>query len=241
MEGMQAFLEREKKRLSCETVRAYERELALFDRRFSSVEARKIRREDVASYLTSRATSAASMARAGSVLRAYFSFLKETGIRADCPVDQSGARFVKSPPRVAEWERKEFFYRHFEEGLYGLRARAMIALLGDTGMRVSDLVRLTVSDFTVDPPRITFGTKKTCAVLCRETAECVLQYCFAKGGNGDTADAYLFTSRTASPLSRQSVWLILRRHAARCGIDAPVSPRIIRAWHQENAKKKDEI
>jgi site-specific recombinase XerD len=94
----------------------------------------------------------ATRRRKASALRSFFRFLDETGARAGDPADEL------VPPEVDdrrvryltedEYQRLRYAARH------DLRDAAMIEVLLQTGMRLSDLAGLHLSDLTLAPDRL---------------------------------------------------------------------------------------
>ena len=235
MEYVQAFFAREASRLSPETVRAYRRELKRFARYGN------ITNETVALYLHDRAAfSKATLARAKSALRAYFSFLAKSGVRVPRIAWNRISVISRPVAPVSEPERKLFLTVFEETGIDALRCRAICHLLMETGMRVSELVALKRLDFSLVPPRITFGCGRKTVSLSESTATWIQRCFLATRQDASEKDPPLFSGRTGAPLSRQSVWKLLRMHAAYCGIETPVSPQTLRAWYQESHGIKKE-
>ncbi len=114
----------------------------------------------------------------------------------------------------------------------GYRDKAMLELLYATGMRVSELVHLSVSDINLrfnwvicrdgDRERmVPFGPKAGAALT---------QYidqgrdCFLKKEHMD----FLFLNCSGAPMSRQGFWKVLKSYARKAGIEKDITPRMFR-------------
>jgi site-specific recombinase XerD len=117
----------------------------------------------------------------------------------------------------------------------GRRDRAMMLLLVQTGLRVSELVGLTCTDITLGSSanvRCEGKGRKQRAVPINPTVEVVLQTWLAEraGRPGDP----LFPTRTGRPLSRDAVALRISTHTATATLNCPsiqgrkIHPHVLR-------------
>jgi integrase/recombinase XerD len=115
----------------------------------------------------------------------------------------------------------------------GLRERTMLELMYASGLRVSELVTLKIVELSLNDGvlRITGKGSKTRLVPFGEQARHWLERYMkeARGVilNGQVDDALFVTSR-GGPMTRQMFWIVIKKHAARAGIDAPLSPHTLR-------------
>lgn len=122
----------------------------------------------------------------------------------------------------------------------GLRDTALLELLYGTGARVSEIVDLDVDDVT----RVLHGDEDTGLRLVgkggKQRVVPLGKYARAavaawlESGRAEFAKAAkspppaLFLNRRGGRLSRQSVWAVLRRRAEAAGLDAEISPHMLR-------------
>jgi integrase/recombinase XerD len=116
----------------------------------------------------------------------------------------------------------------------GLRDRAMLETLYATGLRVSELTGLRLSQLSLDMGVVRVvgkGSKERLVPLGEEAVGWLHRYVgevragLAAGGK---TDAVFLTARRG-PMSRQAFWLIVKRHALRAGIPAArLSPHVLR-------------
>ncbi len=113
-----------------------------------------------------------------------------------------------------------------------LRDRAILELLYATGIRVSELVALTVSDVEM---RVGFlycreSRKERVIPFGSSARKALLQY-LQKGRNALQTDAesdILFLNGSGGAMSRQGVWKLIRRYGEQAGIRKEVTPHSLR-------------
>ena len=114
----------------------------------------------------------------------------------------------------------------------GLRDRAMLELLYATGLRVSELVGLTLLSLNVRQGIVRVlgkGGKERLVPVGQEALAWVARF-LAEGrsalhGGGVSV---LFPSRRGRPMTRQTFWHAVKRHALAAGIEQPLSPHGLR-------------
>jgi integrase/recombinase XerD len=115
----------------------------------------------------------------------------------------------------------------------GLRDRAMLELLYACGLRVSELVGLTALQLGLAEGclRVTGKGSKERLVPFGEEAHGWLQRYLAEARPailaGRASDALFVTARGGA-MTRQMFWKLIKAHAARAGIDVPMSPHTLR-------------
>lgn len=120
-----------------------------------------------------------------------------------------------------------------EEGPEGLRNLTMLDVLYATGLRVSELVNLTVDDLHLDRGFLkTMGKgRKERIVPLGRTALQSLQYYLATGREllrkGRSSQA-LFVTRLGKSMSRQMFWKLLKELARTAQIKKDLSPHVLR-------------
>ena len=101
------------------------------------------------SYLHQARYSAQTIQRKLSAIRSFFRFLAQQGYIASNPADRVRTiRLPKNLPKFLSKEQAEQLVQAPEkESFFGLRDKAMFETLYSTGMRVSSLSRLNLSDY----------------------------------------------------------------------------------------------
>lgn len=115
----------------------------------------------------------------------------------------------------------------------GLRERTMLELMYASGLRVSELVALKLTEVSLNDGvlRITGKGSKTRLVPFGEQARRWLEHYLAGARaiilNGQSDDALFVTGR-GGPMTRQMFWILIKKHATKASIDGPLSPHTLR-------------
>lgn len=172
-----------------------------------------------------------SVARLQAAVNGYLDFLLREGSIAAHPLpDLESPRPEKNLPRVLKAEEVEMLLDASGKGHAGARDRAILELLYATGMRVSELVGLRPADVDRSQglARVRGKGGRERLVPFGRPADRALEAWLAVRPAGPGVAPALFLSRLKKPLSRQSVWKIIRRAAAAAGLQVPVYPHILR-------------
>jgi integrase/recombinase XerD len=220
---------------------SYRRDLAQFA---SWLDARAVplpaaQRADVEAYLAEqyrRRAKATSIARRLSALRRFFGLLQQQGaIDADPTLRVRAPKLPRRLPKnLTEAQVEALLDVPDASATLGLRDRAMLETLYATGLRVSELVALTLGQVALDAGVVRVlgkGSKERLVPLGDEAVEWLRRYLArsrpALAGRGGS-DAVFLTAR-AGPMTRQAFWTLVKRCAARAGIPAAsLSPHVLR-------------
>ena len=233
--------------LSEHTISNYARDLArLSEHLGDGVDASQITRADIEGYVgwlrDTRELSARSTARALSAVRTYCRFLVREKIRSDDPSDLVPSPKLGRPLPVVLSPQEAIALTDAPNSNdpRGLRDSAMFELLYGTGLRVSELSALKMSDVDLNRGvvRCTGKGSKTRLVPVGEfavrrveryvaTARPELIERATKRGLRRLPQA-LFVSARGKGLTRQAVWKNIKRYARELGIERPVSPHKLR-------------
>lgn len=115
----------------------------------------------------------------------------------------------------------------------GLRDRAMLEMLYATGLRVSELCKLQLSDLNVDlgVVRVTGKGRKQRLVPVGAAALSAVASYLQSGRDKllkGKASPYLFVTSRGGPLTRQALWKLLGSHGRKVGIFRKMGPHAIR-------------
>jgi integrase/recombinase XerD len=199
-------------------------------------------RETLYRYLATRsgeganAHKARSNARLLSTLRRFYRLLVRDRVLIDDPTLLIDAPKVPRgvPKALSESEVDALIRAPDIDTLLGLRDRAMFELIYATGLRVSELVGLTVNlvNLRQGVLRVTGKGGKDRLVPIGEEAQDWLER-YAREARpallkGRVVDALFVTVRRAG-MTRQMFWGMVKRHARAVGIDSQrVSPHVLR-------------
>lgn len=195
-------------------------------------------RAEISAYLATRlkqGNKARSTARFLSCLRRFYRWQLRSGLRQDDPTALlSSPKLGRSLPKaLSESDITKLLAAPDVAQSLGLRDRAMLELMYASGLRVSELVGLRLSQLNLQHGvvRVTGkGGKERIVPMGEEAAEWLARYLNeARGGLlvRRTSD-FLFPSRRAECMTRENFWHIIRRYARAAGIAAPLSPHGLR-------------
>jgi len=226
------------------TVAAYRRDLADFAA-FATAKRTAVEAADTAlirDYLASlsrRRFAPRTAARRLSALRQFFAFLAAQKIRADDPSAIVDApRRGRTLPKILSEDQVEALLDcvHARKGPQALRLAAMIEVLYASGLRVSELVGLTLGALARDRTHLLVrgkGNKERVVPLgdaARAALEAYAPFRARFFPAGAQASPYLFPSRSRlGHLTRAQFARALKAVAAEAEIDpAKVSPHVLR-------------
>lgn len=228
------------KRLSDNTIVSYQRDLNLFleflARRKISI--RKTTAQHIRDFLAhskKRGISSRSNARRLSCLRSFFRFLGTERIIENDPTAALDLPKKKRslPKDLSITEVTRLLQGQGDKGPLAVRNTAMLHLLYATGMRVSELVGLTVSAVNVTAGYLRVigkGNKERLIPFGEEAREKLLRYLQenrARLLKGRRTNSLFVTSR-GTAMTRLRFWQIIRESAAMAGIDKQISPHMLR-------------
>ena len=226
--------------LSAHTLAAYRRDLSLFAQWLQAGPERGLaetRESDLLAYMAERhaATRATTANRRLSVFKRFCRWaLREKLIDADPTLRLQAARAPLRVPKILSEAQVEALLAAPDiEVPLGLRDRTMIELMYASGLRVSELVELKTVYLSLDEGalRVTGkGAKERLVPFGAEAHAWVRRYLLEARAailKGQASDALFVTAR-GGPMTRQMFWKLIKAHALRAGIHAPLSPHTLR-------------
>jgi integrase/recombinase XerD len=195
-------------------------------------------REHLLGYIVSRVQHGAharSVARLLSSLRRFYQFHVREGRIKEDPTERIDApKLGRSlPDSLTEDEVDALLQAPHTDSVLGLRDRTMLEVLYATGLRVSELVKLNISQVSRQQGvlRVTGkGNKERLVPLGDEALDWLDRYIntarkeLLKGRDSDV----LFPSRRGSAMTRQTFWYAIRRYTEQAGIRKHLSPHTLR-------------
>ncbi|WP_397569134.1 site-specific tyrosine recombinase XerD [Schlesneria sp. T3-172] len=228
--------------LSANTLLAYRRDLTRFDAWYQTNGPGKLQQVDLALLtryledLHQHQFAATSIARHLAALKMFFRYLVLEGI-----IPESLVELVNSPklwqhlPKVLSPEKVDaLIAAPSREDRQPLRDRALLALMYATGCRASEVCGIALRDIHLEErycrcvgkgnkERIVSLNPVACAAV-----EAYLQHEYPKLAPKGDPTSPLLVSRGGNPLSRITVWKLVKRYAARIGASREVSPHTLR-------------
>jgi integrase/recombinase XerD len=225
--------------LSPRTLESYSRDLRQFREwtEKQKIAPGSIDRNHIRSYLGSRrdaGLSPRSSARALSAIRGLFRFLVASEkLSADPTANiRSPSLWRTVPHTLSGAEIDSLLAAPDTSTTLGLRDRAMFETLYATGLRVSELVNLTIDRVRLDPGFVRVigkGRKERLVPLGLSAIEWIERYTEGARAILDRdRRPELFLNHRGGALTRQGFWKILRRQAEQTGISTHFSPHVIR-------------
>lgn len=193
---------------------------------------------DVASWLVSLSKagiSARAQARKLSALRGFYKFLlAERHVPSDPTALVTGPKLPRKLPHVLSFAEVETLLTAPDQSTpRGVRDTAMIQLLYASGLRVSELVGLKISDVDLDQSYVSVlgkGEKRRLVPFGEVARDAMLRYVreVRPRWAGRADSAHLFITERGTGMTRQGFWKLLGRYARTAGIDKPISPHKLR-------------
>ena len=175
-----------------------------------------------------------SQARLLSSLRSFFNWCIEEGDLKDNPCDRIDApKLGKYLPAVLSVEEVDAIMESVDlKAPTGLRDRAILEVLYGCGLRVSECTGLLLSHVHLDEGYVDVvgkGNKQRIIPLGEMAAEAVRNYLPARPEPAARAyEDVLFLNRSGRPLSRVSVFNLVKERAMAAGIHKEISPHTFR-------------
>ena len=223
--------------MSPNTVASYVRDVEGLLKAYEGYLPADIGTPEVEKYLSDRiqkGLSKRSQARLLSSLRSFFNWCIEEGDLKDNPCDRIDApKLGKYLPAVLSVEEVDAIMESVDlKAATGLRDRAILEVLYGCGLRVSECTGLLLSHVHLDEGYVDVigkGNKQRIIPLGEMAAEAVRNYLPARPE--PSARAYedvLFLNRFGRPLSRVSVFNLVKERAMAAGIHKEISPHTFR-------------
>jgi integrase/recombinase XerD len=182
-----------------------------------------------------------SVARAMVAVRALHRFLVDEGYAGADPAGDVGAPRVPQglPKALSEEEVERLLEAVTGDDAVARRDRAILEVLYGTGLRISELVGLSLPDVALDEGLLrAFGKgSKERVVPVGRLARKALTSWLSPGGRGSLAperwarrgDAEaVFLNTRGGRLSRQGAWGIVRRYGDKVGLGDRLTPHVLR-------------
>ncbi len=224
--------------LSENTLSAYRSDLIHFSKWLQpkKVELVKVEAKDILAYLSSSDNaSARTVARRLSSLRRLYEYLlREDQIKQNPVSNVDAPRLGRSLPKtLTEAEVEALLNAPDTEQATGVRDKTMLELLYATGLRVSELVGLTVQQVNLRQGvvRVTGKGNKERLVPMGEEANSWLERYLSSARseilNNALSDA-MFPSNRGKAMTRQTFWHMVKRYATVAEIKKTLSPHVLR-------------
>ena len=236
--GYEEFLRKEK--VSQNTMSSYLRDTQAFlsylneGRAKSPLNVKKITIDAYVERLKDLGRANSTISRTVASLRKFYGFLQQNGKIERNPVNTIEVPRVKKkvPEALTTREVVKLLNQPKPTDLKGIRDKAMLELLYATGIKVTEIINLTVRDIDIKGGMLSCGSGKTERYIPfgKEAAEALDEYIKKARGymTKEKREKALFVNCSGAPLTRQGFWKILRGYAQQAGIKTQINAQTLR-------------
>lgn len=228
------------------TVAAYRRDLIQYEAwlRDRGTDVNAVAHDDLVDWVAAQRDSgaaASTIARRLAAIRSFHRFMVTERYRPDDPTGRlDGVRTPSGIPKpLTEAEVTSLLDAVLGNDPLARRDRALLELMYATGARVAEMVGLSVGDVDFDHRMVRLygkGSKERLVPFGRAAGRALDDW-FSPSGRAALVPAQwkrradaeaVFLNQRGGRLSRQGVWLIIKKYGQRAGITAELSPHVLR-------------
>jgi len=226
------------KNYSAHTFAAYKKDLFSLSDFLKSEQKREItpdliRRKDIQNYLihlSQKGFDPASIQRKLSTLRSFFKYLqRRVKVKANPASSLEAPKRKKRLPRALSWPQVKSL---LEPSLYqkekeGLRDRAILELLYNTGLRLSEISSLRKGDIDFKAGEIKVlgkGNKERIVPIGENAGKILTEYLDSKNPEND----FIFSNKYGEKLGRRGIARVVKKIGAKVIEEKKFSPHVLR-------------
>ncbi|HRW48004.1 MAG: tyrosine recombinase [Caldilineaceae bacterium] len=192
--------------------------------------------QDYVLSLRDRKYASSTVARKVAAVKSFFEYMIKHGdIKKDPTALLASPKVKKHLPHTISYEDVERLLEAplTQDSPQSKRDSALLETLYATGMRVTELVNLDVTDLDMEKGHITCGAsnrRRRVAPLNDRAIEAMMLY-MEEGRPGLVVkpdEMALFLNHRGQRLTRQGLWLIIKRYVKEVNIEEPVTPHTLR-------------
>lgn len=185
-------------------------------------------------HLQKSGKSYSTLTRTVASLRCYFMFLLNSGVISETPV--YGLTLKKEEKKIPEilTNKEVSLLLSLPDcsDLKGCRDKAMLEILYATGIKVSELINITLSDINLQIGILHLNSDKHERIIPMypEAVKSLLNYCTRVRDIVvlDPKQEFLFTNMNGNKMTRQGFWKIIKSYAKQAKIDKDITPHTLR-------------
>lgn len=185
-------------------------------------------------YLEKNKFSAATISRNIASLKAFYHYMSKEGLVAEDVAETLHAPKIekKMPEILSTDEVVRLLEQPSGDTAKEIRDKAMLELLYATGIRVTELITLKLSDVNLQMGYIVCrdNGKERVIPFGNEAKSALIRY--LEGTRSamikDAESEYLFANCSGQPMSRQGFWKLIKYYAKKAGIVADITPHTLR-------------
>lgn len=189
---------------------------------------------DYVFFLKSKKYAPLSIARAVVALRNYYKYLVRSKKISASPFEElEGFKTGrKIPEALNENDIGRMLSAPDLSKKEGIRDRAIMELLYSSGVRVSELTGLELTDVNLEERVVRCfgkGSKERLVPVGEYTVDALSEYLDVRGSFiKKKFSPHLFLNRFGLKFTREGIWLMLKNHAKKAGVEKNVYPHIFR-------------
>ncbi|MCP4167628.1 MAG: site-specific tyrosine recombinase XerD [Chloroflexi bacterium] len=228
------------------TVSAYRNDLGQFQTHLESLDPAtrprgwgNVTRDHIVGYMLEmkeREYASSTVARKVAAVKSFFGYLVDEGYLRKNPANELESPKVEKhlPSAIAPDEIERLLAAPEGDTPTAYRDRALLEMLYATGLRVSELVSLDVADVNLQAgtARCMGKGSKERVLPIYDHALVVVDAYITKGRLGlvhnNPEEPALFLNRRGQRLTRQGLWLIIKRYVEKVDIQGNVTPHTLR-------------
>ena len=185
-------------------------------------------------YLEKNKFSAATISRNIASLKAFYHYMCKEGMVAEDVAETLHAPKIekKMPKILSTDEVVRLLEQPSGDTPKEIRDKAMLELLYATGIRVTELITLKLSDVNLQMGYIVCkdSGKERVIPFGNEAKSALIRYLEGTRASmiSDADSEYLFANCSGQPMSRQGFWKLIKYYAKKAGIVADITPHTLR-------------
>ncbi len=227
--------------LAVNTLDSYRRDLAKFVtflRRQGIFALEQVDRQRIMAFmddLHKKGRAAATISRNLAAIRSFYGFLSQENMVSQNPsTELNSPKIPKRLPNIlSATQVSKLLEQPKGNTAGGLRDKAMLELLYATGIRVSELVDLNLTDVNLDMGFLRCigkGSKERIIPMGQVAVASIRSYLQKGRGKlvGDIQETAVFVNVHGHRLTRQGLWKILKKYVRQAGIEGDITPHTLR-------------
>ena len=185
-------------------------------------------------YLEKQGLSTATVSRNVASMKAFFHYACRSAQIKEDPAESIKAPHIekKLPEVLSMEETVRLLEQPSGSSPKELRDKAMLELLYATGMRVSELITVKLSDVNLILNYVVCRDgEKERVIPFGDNAKAALDHYLQHGRMylvREDGSEFLFVNCSGSGMSRQGFWKLIKQYASRAGITADITPHTLR-------------
>lgn len=185
-------------------------------------------------YMERKKFKPSTISRSIASIKAFYRYLiKEGLVKTDVSDCLKAPKVERKEPDILSPEEMERLLEQPSGDSYKeIRDSAMLELLYATGIRVSELIALKISDVNMQMGFLICqdGGRERMVSFSNEVREALRQYLIKARDHMTANEArdILFVNCSGAPMSRQGFWKLVKSYAKKAGISKDITPHTLR-------------